>query len=266
MHRSLIPILAALIAAAPAAHAGEVACWFENGVVVVPAQLAGVAGDYILDPATPLTQMGDTQAQGAGFAATALTGELRIAGLVIPAQPAAVANLDLRTGALPTPIAGVIGADALKAYVLDVQFAPCRVALWRPGQTPPFGRADSLPLDMSGAVPTVRASVSDGARTLRGPFALAVGGDTAVRLADDLAAVPGAPKPKELYRGGAAFPRLRALSFAGGLVESLPAGLSPAAPERPAGEIGAPVLSRYRLRLDMPGGRLWFAPSAPRSK
>ena len=34
------------------AHAGEAACWFENGVVVVTAQVMGVTGDFILDTAT----------------------------------------------------------------------------------------------------------------------------------------------------------------------------------------------------------------------
>jgi hypothetical protein len=109
--------------------------------------------------------------------------------------------------------------------------------------------------------PTVRASVADGAVTLTGPFALAIGGDTAVRLADDLAAAPGAPKPKELYPYGVARPRLRALSFAGALSENLPAGLLAATPDGPAGEIGAPVLSRYRLRFDFPAGRLLLAPA-----
>lgn len=266
LRRPLLAVLSAplalVAASAPAAHAGEAACRVDNGVVVVPAQVLGVAGDYILDPATPHTLMGDTQAQGAGYAETALSGQVRIAGLTLEAQPVAVANLDLRTGAFPTPIAGVIGADLLKPYVLDVAFAPCRIGLWPAGKAPRFGRARALPLMTSGETPTVTASVSDGAATLTGPFALAVGGDTAVRLADDLAGAPGAAKPKELYPGGIGRPRLRALSFAGALVENAPAGLIAATPEGPAGEIGAPVLSRYRLRLDLPAGRLWLAPAA----
>src|SRR5580765_174600 len=97
------------LAATPAA-AGEAACWFENGVVVVGAEVMGVPGDYILDTATPHTLLADSQAQTAGFAETALTGEVRLAGVVARKRPVAVEALDLRTGALPTPIAGVIGA------------------------------------------------------------------------------------------------------------------------------------------------------------
>lgn len=257
MIRPLLLACAFSLTGAAAARAGEAACWVDNGVLVVPAQVLGVAGDYILDPATPHTLMGDTQAQGAGFADTALSGEVRLAGLVMAGQPVAVTAIDLRTGALPTPVAGVIGADVLKAYVLDVRFAPCRIGLWPKGKAPAFRHADAvLPLAWAGGVPTAAAAVADGAKTLTGPFALALGGDTAVRLADDLAAAPGAAKPKELYPGGVARPRLRALSFAGDLFEQLPAGLLPAAPDGSAGEIGAPVLARYRLRFDFPGGRL----------
>jgi hypothetical protein len=69
------------------ARAGEAACWFENGMVVVSAQVMGIAGDFILDTATPHTQLAETQAQGAGFEATALTGEVQLAGIRIAARP-----------------------------------------------------------------------------------------------------------------------------------------------------------------------------------
>src|SRR5260221_237262 len=137
--------LIAALAATPAA-AGETACWFENNVVVVPAEVMGVAGDYILDTATARTMLGDSQAQTAGYAGTALTGAVRLAGLTLRGRPVAVANLDLRTGALPTPIAGVIGADVLRAYVLDVSFAPCRVALRPAARAGRFAARASLPL------------------------------------------------------------------------------------------------------------------------
>lgn len=251
----------AWLVAATAARAGETACWFEGGVIVVPAEVLGVAGDYVLDTATPHTQLGETQAQGAGFADTALSGEVRIAGVRLTGQPVAVADLDMRTGALPTPIAGVIGADVLRPFVVDVRFAPCRVALRRPGEAASFGRSTALPLTWTGGMLTVTAAVSDGERTLSGPFAPATGGERPVRLADDLATAPGALKAQELYPYGVARPRIRALSFAGALSENLPAGLLKAQEGGPAGEIGTPVLARYRLRFDFPNGRLLLAPT-----
>lgn len=251
--------LVAALAATPAA-AGETACWFENNVIVAPAEVMGVAGDYILDTATPHTLLGDSQAQTAGFAETALTGQVRLAGLTMTRRPVAVANLDLRTGALPTPIAGVIGADVLKAYVLDVSFAPCRVALRPAARAGHFEARASLPLTWTAGRPTARAAVTDGPRALAGRFAIATGGDTGVRLSDALAASPRAAKPKELYPYGILRPRLRALSLAGDLFENLPGGLIAAEDPTLAGQIGAPILARYRLRFDFPASRLLLRP------
>ncbi len=249
-----------VLAGGPAA-AGEAACWFENNVIVVGAEVMGVPGDYILDTATPHTQLADSQAQAAGFADTALTGEVRLAGMAVRQAPVAVAVLDLRTGALPTPIAGVIGADVLKAFVLDVSYAPCRVKLSAAGKAKAFGaRTAALPLAWIADRPAVRAAVSDGPHAFAGAFVPATGGDTAVRLSDAVAASPGAAKPKELYPYGVLRPRLRAFSFAGRLLENLPAGLQAAQDPAITGEIGAPILSHYRLRFDFPASRMLLAP------
>jgi hypothetical protein len=216
----------------------------------------GVSGDYILDTATPHTELADSQAQTAGFAETALTGPVRLAGLTLRGRPVVVANLDLRTGALPTPIAGVIGADVLRAFVLDVSFAPCRVSIQPAARAGRFAAHASLPLRWTAGRPTARAAVADGPRAFAGGFAIATGADTAVRLSDALAATPGAAKPKELYPYGVLRPRLRALSLAGALVENPPAGLIAAEDPALAGQIGAPLLARWRLRFDFPRGRL----------
>jgi hypothetical protein len=247
-------------ALARSASAGETACWFENGVVVVPAEVAGVAGDYILDTAAPQTLLALTQAQGAGYADPALTGDVVLAGRRIAGLSLAAQGIDVRTGLFPTPIAGVIGADALKAYVVDVSFAPCRVALHDPGRAPAFGRATMLPLRWIAGRPTARAMASDGPRLATGDFALATGSDTTVRLSEALARVQGAKKPRELYPYGLLRPRLRALSLAGEIAEQLPAGLIK--PDEPglAGEIGAPLLYAWRVRFDFPAGRLLLAP------
>ena len=248
------------LAAAPA-RAGEAACWFENGVLVMAAQVMGVAGDFILDTATPHTQLAETQAQGAGFAETALTGEVRLAGLRIANQPVEVADLDLRTGALPTPIAGVIGADVLRPYVLDVSFAPCRVALHPAGGAPRFPAWRALPMTWVAERPVVRATVSDGAKSLTANFTPGVGADRAVRLSDVVARAPGATKLIELYPYGILQPTLQGLAFAGETTEDLPSGLVHAEDPELAGQIGAPFLSRYRLRFDFPAGRLELAPA-----
>jgi hypothetical protein len=259
--RTALALSALFALAATPAFAGEAACWFEGGVIVVGAEVMGVPGDYILDTATPHTQLADSQAQTAGFTETALTGEVRLAGVVATGRPVAVEVLDLRTGALPTPIAGVIGADVLRNYVVDVRFAPCRIALRLAGHLPRFHAAMTLPMAWLAGRPVVNAAVADGPHAFSGAFTPATGADTAVRISDALTRVQRAAKPKELYPYGVYRPRLRAFSFAGALSENLPAGLLKAEDPALAGQIGAPLLSRYRLRFDFPAGRLLLSPA-----
>ena len=262
MSRPLLILSALLALTAMPARAGQVACWFENGVVVVSAQVMGVAGDFILDTASPHTQLAETQAEAAGFEETTLTGDVRLAGLRISHRPVEVADLDLRTGALPTPVAGVIGADILRPYVLDVTFAPCRVALNPRGHAPRFQAAQSLPMGWVAGRPVVTATASDGARSLSANFTPGIGADRAVRLSDVAASAPGAKKLLELYPYGILAPRLDSLTFAGDVSLDLPSGLMHAEDPKLAGQIGAPFLSRYRLRFDFPAGRLELAPAS----
>lgn len=263
--RSLLAALTLTLGAWPA-RAGTTPCWIDQGVVVVPAMVAGAAGDYILDTGAPATQLHETRAQSEGFATDALTGDVRLAGLTLPGRPIAVADLDARTYAFPTPIAGVIGADLLAGMVLDVSFSPCRVGLWPKGREPGFGRARALPLVISQGRPLVAAGVADGVRAALGLFVLATGLDAPVRLDTGQGAAGG--KPEALLPYGAARARLRALSFAGELWEELPAGLAPTSvlPPGALGEIGPAILSDWRLRFDFAAGRLWLAPrrSLPR--
>lgn len=255
---TLATLLAGLSAPA-GAWAGEAACWFDGGVLVVPAQVAGIAGDYILDTGSPRTQLHETKANAEGIAAPELTAGLRVAGLELAPLPIAVADLDVRGWNLPTPIAGVIGADVLKDLVLDVSFAPCRVRLSRPGEAPAFRAARTLPLAWDAGRPVVHAEAGDGQRRLSGPFTPATGLSTAVRLADDVAVVIGTDRPQELGPEGIWLARLPELAFAGRTLPDQPAGLAPPEGEA-AGAIGGPVLSRFRLRFDFPAGRLLLSP------
>ena len=247
------------LAMAQSARAGEAACWFENGAVVVSAMVGGVAGDYILDTGTAHTVLAETQAQGAGFAETALSLEVRIAGLTLSDRPVVVQDIDARSHAFPTPIAGVIGADILADLVLEVSFAPCRVGFYPAGHAPGFRVETTLPIGVEGGVPTLEATVADGLNTQAGRFVLATGADTAVRIDDQQAQVPGSRRsPQDLLTYGAARPRLRALSMADRLWEELPSGLVAHAdlPDGVLGMVGTPTLSAWRMRFDLPGHSL----------
>ncbi|HEY8616670.1 hypothetical protein [Phenylobacterium sp.] len=258
--KPLLPALLLSAAAALPARAGEAACWYENGVVVVTAEVAGFVGDFILDTGQARTQLAETQALEMGYVEPEVLGRVTLAGSSLPALPIAVADLDVRTGLFPTPIAGVIGADALRGQVVDVSFAPCRVRLSAPGRAPRF-QGRTLPLAWAEGRPVVMAGAADGRIALRGPFVPSTGLDAPVRLSSDFAAVPGAAKPDELLPYGVLRPRLALLSFGDALTAAVPAGLTPPAPDAIAGVVGAPVLDRWRLRFDFPAGELRLAPA-----
>ncbi len=255
-----LSLLAAVLGAlaAGAARAGEVECRFEGGTLVVPAVVAGIAGDYILDTGSAQSLLHETAAQTAGFAETDISGDVAVAGFTARATPLKVLDLDIRTWNLPTPVAGVIGADVLKGWVVEVAYAPCRVRIWAPGQAPPL-RGRDLALGWDLGRPTAPAAVSDDAHEVSGRFVIATGMNVPVRLADDLAEAPGAAKPDELYPQGVWLARLPQVTFAGAAGRDVAAGLM-----KPDGEVvgvlGAEVLAHFRLRFDFPAGKLTVIP------
>ncbi len=262
--RRIVPRPAALFAASvltvvstpSQGRAAETACWFENGAVVVPAEIGGVAGDWLLDPSSAHTLLHDTRADMEGLPRT-FTAAGRLADLTLPPTAVTVADLDDRAPGFATPITGVIGADLLSRYTIDLAFAPCRVRI-HAGRAPGLAHARALPLVLVHGMPAVRAAVSDDRRARAGLFAVDWGSRAAVRLADaDLrpAATGLDPTPRRLAPA-----RLRALSVDGRLYEEVSAataeGLDPAL----AGALGLEFWARWRLRLDIAGGALWLVP------
>jgi len=255
---SPLPFAVLALAAAAPACAGEAACRFEAGTITVPAVVAGIAGDYILDTGAAQTTLHNTKAEAEGIAETTLSGDVRVAGVVVRAAALAVADLDVRTWNLPTPAGGVIGADILRGFVVDVTYAPCRVRLSPPGQAPRFaGRVLDLAWDLGR--PTAEAAISDDAHKIRGRFVIATGANAPLRIADDLAQAPRAWRPEELYPDGVWLARLPQVEFAGAVGLDAGAGLM-----KPEGDVvgllGAPVLAHFRLRFDFPAGKLIVQP------
>ena len=241
-------ILSLLAASGGPAVAGQTACWFENGAVIVPAAIGGLAGDYVLDLSAPRTLLHIDVAQGAGYVDTALSLPVRVAGQTVEAAPIAVQSLDYRAVGFSTPITGVIGADILDRYVVTLDFAPCRLTLERP-EAATGGRTGALRVAMVGGVPTVVAAASDGRKGVSGPFALdtASGGGVRARGAAD--------GPRQKPAG-----TLRGLSLGGTLRQDLPAVVAGDLPDGVVGALGVEVLSAYRLRLDPQALRLWLTP------
>jgi hypothetical protein len=238
-----------MAAAAGAVRAGEIRCWVDRGAVVVPAAYGPVAGDFILDLSQARSQMNVTAARTAGWTEQTTRWTLRLAGGRRPGFPMMVSDLDARTLGMPTNIAGVLGADAIGAFTVDLDLEPCRLRLTRGSRRIEGGR---LKTRIIGGVPAVFAAVSDGFAARAGWFAI----DTASlgsRIAD---AGFSRPLPNGVDPSDRARPpgRLRAISLAGALVEQTPAGLmSPVTPGL-AGALGVAVWSRVHLHL-APAGR-----------
>lgn len=245
-----------LLLASPA-RAGETTCWFENGAVVVPAEVGGVAGDWLLDPSAAHTQLHDTRAQMDGLPTTFLA-TAHLAGTALADVPVTVANLDGRAPGFATPIAGVIGADVLGRFVVEVDFAPCRVRL-SDGPDRRFGRgAQLLSLTQVGGVPSLAAAVSDDRRARQGQFAVDFSSRAAVRLT--AAGFRPASRAAETAPRNIAPGRLRALSLDGDLYEEQTAALAPDIDPALAGALGTDLWSRWRISLDIRRGRLLLSP------
>jgi len=256
---SLLPLHLTVVAAiASPASAAEIACHFDAGVIVVPAEVAGIAGDYILDTGSARTTLHETLAQVAGIEGESVVGDVVLAGIRVSGRTLPIADLDVRTWNLPTVGAGVIGADVLRDFVVDVNFSPCRVRLSRRDDAPSF-RGRSLELGWDQGRPTTMASVSDDAHEVTGAFVMATGENAPVRLADDLAEPSPGASP-ELYPDGVWLARLPQVTFAGRIGRDVAAGLM-----KPDGDIvgilGGQVLANFRLRFDFPAGRLIVAPT-----
>ena len=241
-----------LILTAGTASAGETACWLDHGAIVVPAAFGDIAGDFLLDAATPKSALHVTVANSFGIVTPEARADLRLAGERLSGFDMKVADLDVQARPHVAGIAGVIGADALAGFVTEIDAKPCRVRLSRrPGRRWPL----RLELRTVGGALAVKAAISDGATSRAGWFAVATGAP-GVTVAD--AKLTRDP-PKD---GDPDWPpaRLRALSLGGVLFEQVPAGVTADAPAGLSGAIGEDVWHGWRMRLDPQRGRLELKP------
>lgn len=257
--RHLGPGLAILLAlAGGSARASGAACWLDNGAVVVSAAFGNIAGDFIVDLSAPRSQLHVTAASSAGIESDSAEGRLLVAGMSLPGVILAITDLDARSAPFVTSINGVIGADVLAPFVVDIQPDPCRLTLY--GKAPPRrAGAARLAVRRIDGVPAVTAGVSDGETSTRGWFAL----DTGFPGVEIAGARYTRPPPKASAAADLLDPpaRLRALSLAGALFEQTPGGVWDQGAPGLDGAIGEAIWARYHLRLDMRAGWLDLAPA-----
>jgi hypothetical protein len=248
----LLLALVASAALAGVARAGPARCWIDKGALVAPAAFGDIAGDFLVDLAAPVSALHVTRAQEDGLEGAAATRDLMVAGRRLAGVTLPIADLDARTARFATTINGVIGADLLGRFIVEIDPSPCRLRLLgrRPGPWPGSVR---LPLRQAGGRPVVPARITDGAKARDGLFALGTA-DWETRLAGARLARPQAAE-------GAAPVRLRALEVGGRLFEQVPAAVQPDGGDEARGAIGMAVLSHWRLRLDMARGWLELSPA-----
>ncbi len=246
-------VLAALcvVALAPvAAVAGQARCWVDKGALVAPAAFGEIAGDFLIDLSAPVSQLHNTRAELAGLEAPVVRRDLTIAGRRIAAVDMAVVDLDARTKAFDTSINGVIGADVLDRFTVDIETSPCRIRL-STARARRFRGGVRLPVTLLDGRPLVGATISDGVRVENGLFAIDTG-----RWATGVVNALWSRTPTVDLRQPPASIRLRALELGGHLFEQAPASIDTAGDGRAAGSIGMAVWSSWRLRLDMQDGWL----------
>ncbi len=250
------------LAAAGSARAGEATCWVDNGAVVVSASMGDIAGDFVLDLATPKSELHLTRALSEGIITPDFRAPVRLAGMKLGVADIAVANLNARTWGFTTEISGVIGADLLDGYVVDLTLAPtCRIALWR-GKAPAFDARSSLKLTTLDGAPLVTAEITDGTSARAGLFALETGG-AGVRLSPRIAALSRTKKGIDPNSRTDPPAWLRGVSIAGDGWSDLPSALDPDAPPDRLGDLGLAVWRRYAVRIDLKRRFLELKPAAP---
>lgn len=245
-----------------AALAGETRCWLDRGVLVVAAALGDLAGDFILDLSAPKSQLHLTAAEGAGIDVPVDTATLRLAGVSVARARFDVVSLNARSWGFPTNIVGVIGADALAPFVVDIDFRPCRLSLWR-ANAPPLAGALAIAIRPLNGTPTLTATAFDGRTALSGPFAIDTG-SAGVRISDAMAAYSRAPAGDDWAWRLDPPARLAALSLPGAVLANVPAALQPGAPPGLMGGLGTDVWSHYaKVRIDQRARRLELVPAGP---
>jgi hypothetical protein len=231
---------------AAAARAGDVRCWIDRGAIVVTAAYGPIAGDFILDLSQAKSQLHETATRSAGATDATTHWTLRLAGETRRGFPMTVADLDARIAGFPTNIAGILGADIIGGFTLDLDLEPCRVRLAR---RPPGRDPKRLRSRMVAGLPVVFAGISDGVVTRTGWFAI----DTASAGSRLAGAGVSRALPRGVDPGDRTSPpaRLRAVSVGGILLEQTPAGLMNAAPGL-SGALGLSVWRRVHLHIAGP--------------
>lgn len=214
---------------------------------------------------------------GVGVAATGLTASaeasaipdvsIAVGGATLRGVTTASMDLGAVSAQMGHPLTVILGADIFRDAVVDIDFAHRRIAFRDPGRFEPPPGAVGSDLVPAGGQYVVGASVAGRAARLDfdlgsgSPLTLWSGFWTKLDLP---------PKRSTTIIGGvgglseAAITETPEVSFGGTVFTRVPTQLMPPtrsgiARARSDGNLGLPLLKRFRLLVDLPHGKVWFA-------
>jgi predicted aspartyl protease len=140
-----------------------------KGAIILPATIAGKQVNFLFDNGTDASVIDTTLAQNNGMQLTESRVGLQTGLSVLPTKLTqtsvslgetltiegqfVAADLGAMSRALGTPVAGILGAEAFKAFIVIVNPSKGWIAVGLPGriQTKSFTKTDGKPVDAQGA-------------------------------------------------------------------------------------------------------------------
>jgi PDZ domain len=265
-------------------NAAEVPMELAANAVFVPVRIGqGRPLSWLLDTASP-----DTTADTAIYAQSSGGQAGSSPVLALPGIEIREAALNIRSFDSLGPwygerVSGVVGDDVLDHLVVQLDYARRSIELYDPAAYTEPHHAEKLPIHWVDGLPTVRAAVRFGGRTVEGDFVLNTGGGAAVAVTPAFLATKrmypyrGKTLPGTIFTasGDEAVSLVRGewLQLGHSRVIGPPVAIeSAAAPpdagmRKPkgkdvlAGWIGGAILRKFELVLDFPKDRILFVPN-----
>lgn len=256
--------------------------------IYIPATVAGQPVEVLLDSGAEMTILDKGWAERAGLkiegrvVATGAGGQaeaafargvtIEVGGLRLPDLTVGAIDLDAVSKALGTPLPVILGADIFKQLIVDLDFEARTIAFHEPeGFQPPPGAATVPVKESSSGIRTVPISI-EGGPPVQVDFDIGNGAPFILGAAywEPRRLLEGRPSSTTLSGavGGLhekPIASLRSLEFGGVRFRDVPAifdrsTASAFDSDRSLGNVGLPLLARFRMMTDYPNDRLYLVP------
>jgi hypothetical protein len=266
--------------------AAEIPMELAANAVFVPVQIGGrQPSNWLLDTASPTTQASLTVDPQAASDHMPQRATLVLPGVTVPDPTLGVHSFESLGPWYGLRVAGVLGNDLLAGLVAELDYARLSIELYSASTYHQPSHMEKLPIRWVEGLPTIRARVRVGGRTITGNFVLNTGGSSGVvvfRSAQsgkpDLR-LSGKTAPGEVIEAsgeqGATLMRGEWLDLGPVKVSrpivtiaqendpSFPSGIAPRKRKKDsvAGWIGGQILRKFRVVLDFPENCILLTPN-----